>query len=181
MAVRNEYICGTTYRNADGSLKKLDRPSRQLGSQLFTFRGTFEVAAGDDDASIFRIATLPSEAVIFDVKIATDGLTNGTDWDLGFYNPLSGAGGDGLEVDKDILMDGQTLASAADFGNPTALDGMDNVAIEDQGNKTIWELLGKSISAVPRTAQNQYDLALTANTIGTAGGTVAVIVQYALP
>lgn len=176
MAVRNEYVVGTTYRNADGSLKKLAPSELGLGSKVLMGFATFEVAAADDDGSIFRLATLPATAKLIDIKVATDGLTGSTDWDMGFYDPLGQRGG--LEVDKDILMDGQTLASAADFGNPTALDGMDNVAIEYAGTRTIWEHLTKSISAVPRTAQNEYDLALTANTIGSGTGTVSVQYTY---
>lgn len=179
MAVRDEYV-DTTHRNADGSMK--NGPSdniRSIGAPVFYGENKFTLAAADDDASIFRLATLPSGAVLIDVKIATTGITAGTDYVLGFYDPKSR--NSGAVVSANVLMATTTMASAADFGNPTALDGMDNVAVADQGRLSIGDLLAKSISATPRTMQNDYDLALTANTIGSGTGDIAVQYWYCIP
>jgi hypothetical protein len=71
-------------------------------------------------------------------------------------------------------MAGQTLATAVDFGFDTCIDGMDAVAIENYGRK-LYEHGGHTVT----TKLESYDLALTANTIGSAAGTVSVLFIFA--
>lgn len=152
MAVENKYIDPLL---ADGQKQN---PNLAGGAKaLITFQ-SFAVAATDDDGSIYRIGRIASNAVMYDCLIATDGIVNGTDYDLGLYNVDLGA-----VVDKDLFMDGQTMAAAS-----KTLNGLANVSVANL-NKPIWQLLG--LSADPMI---QYDLAITANTVGTAAGNIAI-------
>ncbi len=133
-------------------------------NQLFVAIATFEVAAADDDGSVYRVFKNINPSLIpTQIGISCDAITNGTDWDLGLYKPDLGA-----VVDKDCLMDGQTLASAAKLGLG-ALNGMGGVDVADI-NKRLFEHAGATISTRPEA----YDMALTANTVGTAAGTVSI-------
>jgi hypothetical protein len=75
------------------------------------------------------------------------------------------------EVDKDVLMNGQTMASALTRATGQGL-GLSAVGIDNVG-KTLAELSGQ---ANPGTS---YDIALTANTVGTAAGTISVVATFA--
>jgi hypothetical protein len=137
------------------------------GGKLKFIRETIEVAAADDNGSVYRVARIPANAVLKEITIACDAITGGTDYDLGFYDvPETNSG---AVIDKDALMDGQTLASAS-----RVIDGLQTVAIENL-HKKAWELA--SISA----ATTKYvDIALTGNAVGTAAGTITVTVVYTL-
>ena len=131
--------------------------------EVIRYIGKIVVASGDTDASTYLVAkAVPASFRPVQCTIMTDAITSGTDYDLGFYDSVTGT-----VVDKDILMDGQTMASAS-----RTLDGLSNVAIEDIGaRKTIYELLGLTATTTKAT----YDLVLTANTVGSADGDIVVI------
>lgn len=135
------------------------------GGTLKSVQETLAVAAADDNGSVYGLFLVNSNDVPKSVDIQTTAITGGTDYDLGLY--AYDAGTIGAVVDKDILMDGQTMATAS-----VALDGMQTVAAANRG-KTFWELAG--LTADPQT---QYVVALTANTVGTAAGTIHVDMDY---
>ncbi len=165
MAVRNEYI------DTNLSSGYLSDAVNSGGAQMSVIVKTFEIAAADDDASIFRLARIGTSDILLRATIMCDAITGGTDYDLGLYNPTV-AGNTGAVVDKDCFMDGQTLATAT-----KTIDGLQTVAIEYRG-KEIWELLyATSILTTNSDPKKTYDIALTANTIGTAAGTVTVILE----
>jgi hypothetical protein len=149
------------------------KPLKSHGYRTITCIGSFEVAAADDDGSVYRLDRLPADAIITNVKIAADAITAGTDFDLGFYEVSSKIAA-GAAVDKDVLMDGVDLSSGKARGSEQ--NGLSAVAIGDLGKK-IYELLGKTVS----DKKPEYDLAITANTVGTAAGTIEYLVEYAIP
>jgi hypothetical protein len=160
MAVEDKYV------NTEVVAQKLAAPYQQGGSDLKVFAQTLEVAAADDDGSIYRVSSVPGDAVPVKVEIYNDAITGGTDYDLGFYVSLEKGG---AVKDKDALMDGTSMASAAD-----AVNGMTALDIADFG-KRVYEIAGDDEdSRLPA-----YDLALTANTVGTVAGTITVIMYYA--
>lgn len=165
MAVENKY----TDAKFTGSVLNKLQSMFNAGSNLSAAYATFEVAAADSDGSVYRVFKgLDPNLVPIAILVACDAITDGTDWDLGLYATNLGA-----VVDKDAFMDGQTLASAVDFGFDTCLDGMDAVAIENYGRK-LYEHAGHDVT----TKLESYDLAFTANTVGSAAGTVAVLLLY---
>ena len=136
--------------------------------------GTFEVAAGDDDGSVYRLDRLPADAIITKVEICNDALTGSTDWDLGFYEPKNRVTGVGAVADKDVLVDGVDLSAGKTRLSP--YNGLSGIAIGDLG-KRVYELLGKTRSNM----LPEYDLALTANTVGSGAGTIEYRIEYAYP
>lgn len=90
----------------------------------------------------------------------TPALTGATDNDLGFY--YKDEDGDYVEIDKDILWDGITLATAVTY--PNLLTGF-NAALDH--SKSIGELLGVGVDQEPHGG---VYLVLTMNTANTATG-----------
>jgi hypothetical protein len=162
MAVENKYINADVVAGSSASAVKAS------GSDLSVMVSTFEIAATDDDGSVFRIAkALPGNLVPVRIDVLCDAITAGTDFDLGFYKTDLGA-----VIDKDALMDGQTLATATHVSAP--LNGLGAVDRANLGKK-IYELAGHTL----KTREGAYDLALTGNTVGTAAGTVTVVAYFA--
>ncbi len=120
------------------------------------------IAAADDDGSVYHLFPVNSNDTPVSCNICTTAITSGTDYDLGLY-AYNMDGVVGAVADKDILMDGQTMATAS-----LVLNGMGAVTADLRGKK-FWQLLG--LSADP---QKTYMVALTANTVGSAAGTINV-------
>lgn len=166
MAVENKYV--DSLLAAD----KLQTPALVKTAGSFVSIATFEVAAADDDGSIYRLfKNLDPELIPIRIEIYNDAITLGTDYDLGLYETLSDGQG-GTVVDKDIFYDGADLSSAHASGSP--LDGLTTVDIANR-TKRLYEHGGHTII----TKKQGYDLALTANTVGSAAGTITVIVEFA--
>lgn len=158
MAVEDKYV------EANVALGKKTSSAYNSGAQPQCIVGTFEVAAADSDGSVYRIAkALNPEMIPLSLTIMCDAITAGTDWDVGFYKTNLGA-----VVDKDNLADALDLSSAS-----KTLDGLKDVNI-DSRHKRLFELAGHTSS----TKLSAYDLALTANTVGSAAGTVSFILWY---
>lgn len=165
MAVRNEYA------NANTESGKLDIGGLvDATGKVFGGVATFEIAAGDDDASIIRLfKNVPADLIPVSLLIACDALTGCTDVDCGLYDPDERGG---AVIDKDILADGVDIA--AGFTRLLAKDLLVSVDIAD-GQKRLYQLAGHTLAA--GTRKPGYDIALTFNTIGSGAGTVTV---YAL-
>lgn len=127
---------------------------------------TYEIAAADSDGSIYRLCTVTANEVPVAIRYGNDAITAGTDWDLGLYK--KGAGG--AVISKDFLVNGASLASAVTV---LSSDGMAAVDIANYG-KSFAELL---VAASVTNADADYDLAWTANTVGSAAGTLTTIVR----
>lgn len=159
MAVENKYV------DANIVAGKKSLPGSTT-NEIVAYAVTFEVAAADDDGSVYRIIKgIPSNLIPYQITICCDAITAGTDWDLGVYKTDLGA-----VVDKDILMDGQTLATALTRATGHQL-GLKDVNVDKVGS-TLATLSGQT------NPDDSYDLALTANTVGTAAGTVSVLAEF---
>lgn len=135
------------------------------GGQIHSITSIVSIATNDSATSTWRIARLPSNALLHQLTVSTTAQTNSTDFDIGIaYNPdkVSGA-----VIDVDCLAEGLTLATAS-----RALDGLKDVSITNSA-KELWELAG--LSADPKCS---LDILLTANTIGTVGGTCGFKIEY---
>lgn len=126
---------------------------------------TYEKTASDNDTSVLRFfKDVPVEMVLADVKVMCDAITGATDTDLGIYLPSGGA-----VLDKDLFMDGQTLASAS-----KTLDGLGAVDRANYG-KTI-KALYEAVNATTLDPSVRFvDIALTGNTFGTNTGTITLV------
>lgn len=97
----------------------------------------------------------------------TPALTSAADNDLGFY--YKNEDGDLVELDKDILWDGVTLASALTY--PDLLTGL-NASLDE--SKNIGQHLGKYVDQEPFGG---VYLVLTMNTASTANGTLRLSID----
>jgi hypothetical protein len=165
MAVENKYV------NAGiAAGKAIVDAATNTGGKVTTMVCTFETAAADDDGSVYRLFKgVPSTLVPKRVVFLTDAITSGTDWDFGIYETDLGA-----VIDKDLLMDGQTFATAL-----TELTGGVGLKDVDAANRTkmLYELNGETA----KEHRASYDLCLTANTVGSAAGTITCIADFIIP
>ena len=154
------------YANALVEAGKKVKAALASGATEVTMVNTVEIAAADDDGSVYRFfSSVPSNLIPTEITITCDTITAGTDFDLGLYKVDGGA-----EVDKDRLMDGQTLATALTRATGHQI-GLKDVNIADAA-KTLAVL---SAQAEPDAC---YDIALTGNTVGSADGTVTIIAKF---
>lgn len=166
MAVENKYV------DANIAAEKKTSPAFNEGEKIYCQAVTFEVAAADDDGSIFRVVKNINEDLIpFKIDIFNDAITGGTDYDLGFYEPLEEGTG-GVVIDKDALVDGASMATAR-TRTTGPLDGLLAVDIVN-AQKRIYELAGQTLT----TKKKGYDLAFTANTVGTVAGTITLLGMF---
>lgn len=158
MAVENKYVDSAT------ALGLTAEPGAN-GHEVIRYVAVAAVAAADDDGSIYRLfKDIPNSFRPSRITVLTDGITGGTDYELGVYDRNLGA-----VVSKGLFMTNQTMATAS-----RSIDGLANVSVANIGNKaSIAELL----SLTPTTAKPAYDIALTADTVGTAAGNVTVIME----
>ena len=151
--------------NATSARANLGDASLFSGGCIKRVPFSFEVAAADDDTSVFPFAMLPVNARVARITLLNDAITAGTDYDIGVYKA------DGLAlgavVDKDCLADGLDMSSA----RTTAVDVSPLVA---NVGKKLWELAG--LSAQPNYPT--FLVAFTANTIGSAAGTIGGYLDY---
>lgn len=157
MAVENKYVDSNIVAG------KNTNPAFSQGAQMFGAVSTFEVAAADSDGSVYRLFKgVPGDLILIQAKLACDAITGATDYDLGLYETNLGA-----VVDKDCFADGVDISAGYAFGSEK-----DMLITLDVANiqKRIYEVGGHTIV----TRKHSYDIALTANTVGSAAGTVSV-------
>lgn len=137
------------------------------GRPLQVAVGTVEVAAGDDNASTFRILRLPSNAVLVSLALAADALGTSATYDLGVYE-VEAFGG--AAVDADEFASDLNLSSATAWTE--RLEEADATDIAKIG-QPLWQRLG--LTADPARA---YDIVATGDTAGDAAGTISARVLY---
>ncbi len=161
MAVQDKYV------NANLVSGKHSKAIASVGTEQITMVQTVELAAADDDGSVYRFfKDVPSTYIPVNITVACDAITSGTDFDLGLYK----VGVGGAVVDKDVLMDGQTLATALTRATGAQL-GLAAVDLADAA-KSLGTLSAQT------NVDPSYDIALTANTVGSAAGTVTIIATF---
>lgn len=165
MAVENKWV------NSLVEAGKKGNPGIISGGKILCIAGTFEVAAADDNGSIYKLAKLPANAIPLKCELNNDAITVGTDYDLGLYKE------NGVVADKDIFADGLDMSAAAAMSSEknglVNLGGADPLAAI---GKKLWELLGLSLPI----DEGAYNLALTANVVGTSAGTISYRFYYIL-
>jgi len=139
---------------------------RLMGGRVREQVATVEVAAADDDGSVFRLFRVHSSWRVASIELLNDAITVGTVYDLGIYD-IAGAGGAVVVQEaygSDIDM------SSARVAPLNATYEAKNI---DKAEKMVWQDAG--LSADPKKF---YDIALTASTVGTAAGTITGILRY---
>lgn len=164
MAVANTKA--TAVSNADATPVVIT-PAYLAGGSVKERRGVVEVAAADDDGSVYRVARIRSSDVISDILLANDAISVGAAYNVGLYKTAAAGG---AAVDDNLFASLVDLAAASPFRSVMLEATATNL---DKTEKRVWELLGLTEDPVL-----EYDLALTGATAGTAAATLAVIVRY---
>lgn len=155
----------TIITNADASARVPNNPYLE-GAPVQSAVAAISIGATDSNTSTYRLARLPSSLRMQSLKLLFDAITGGTSYQLGLY---------------DTAANGGAVVSANLFANAFDMSGGSTTGVEvlNQNNsignmeKRLWELL--ALSADPF---KDYDLVLTAVTIGTSGGKVAALISY---
>lgn len=155
MAVENKWV------DSNVAAGKKGNPGIIGPGQVFSMAQTFEIAAADDDGSVYKLGIVGANMIPLKVEWNSDAIAGFTSADIGFYTEA------GVAVDKDILMAAHDVNAGAAMGSE--IDGMHDLPIDKIGKK-VYELLGKTLT----TKENAYVLAVTANTVGSAAGTVSI-------
>ncbi len=164
MAVANTK--STAVSNADATQPRIINPSYLAGGNLRMSVGKVEVAAADDDGSVYRMVRLPANAIIYRIEVLNDAITAGTGYDIGLYNtPDNGS----TAINDDVFATTIDMSSA----RALPLDAMFEVLDIDQVEKRLFELAG--LTADP---MKEYDICFTADTVGSGAGTLAMRVVW---
>lgn len=161
MAVENKYVGTLT------AAGKLERAGLVCGGKTVTMIATEEIAAADDNGSVYRFfKSVPSNFIPIEITICNDAITAMTDVEIGLYEVGIG----GAAVDIDVLMGTTDINAGLTRASGHQL-GLSAVNLSDAG-KTLGQLSGQT------TVSPAYDIALTANTVGSAAGTVTLIATF---
>ena len=163
MSAYNDFVT----QNASAVKVGVDVAARFCGGPVKKVAFSFEKAAGDINASIWRIARISPFAKILSIKLACDNITSLTDLDIGFYKPLEVGG---TEIDKDILKDG--------LDPHTGQTALVEMYVPDIANIGKEAYLIAGITAANVQKYGAFDVALTGNTAGADVGTIAGILEY---
>jgi len=157
MAVEDKYV------NADDVSG--DKVSSKFGLGSVAVRiATEEVAAADDDGSVYRLfKAVPVDQVITKLELSNNAITGATDYEIGFYETDTGAA-----IDIDILL-GTTNISAGTVNT----NGLGAVALANRG-LSIKDLIEAVVGAGTVTYPT-VDVAVTANTAGSGAGTITAL------
>ena len=164
MAVENKYV------NADVVAGKKPIASLFSAGEEVILVATVAVAAADDDGSVYRIGRINANMIPVEVTITNTAITGGTDWELGIYERLDGPLA-GAVKDLDALLGTTSMASARAEGS--GVSGLSAVSVANSQQR-LFELAGDT----ENDHSGEYDIALTANTVGTAAGTIAVKARF---
>jgi hypothetical protein len=125
-----------------------------------------EVAADDDDSSIYRFCRVRSSDRISQLTVFNDAIVGGSAFDCGPYDTAENGS---------AVVSGQLFASAVDLTSGTTLgvemlsEALDIANLE----KPIWQLLALTIDP-----NKMYDVCLKATTVGSGAGTITMRTRY---
>lgn len=139
----------------------------------YTSTDVCTMGASDSNNSTYRFCRIPSNAMVTDVRVMNDANTSGTSYKCGVLLINGGstvvAGSDAIFVPA-----GTTMASARNIWTSLFFPAIaGNSAAVANVTKRVWELLG--LSSDPNAI---YDVVVTAVTAGSAGGSLAVQVNW---
>lgn len=138
----------------------------QTAEVMFATSGHCAVQAADNDTSTYRLVRLPANAVVKSIKLYNTAITAGTVYDFGLFS-VGGA-----------VLVGNCYANDLDLSS--ANSGLE-IAFQNKTltlhRQTVWQDGG--VSADPGD-NVYYDLVATGATVGSAAGTIMVVVEYTL-
>ena len=142
------------------------------GGRMRIMGDAFEVASTeiDADGDIIRLARLPSNAVVWSIKLYCDALSGSGTADCGIY-----AAGETTATNDEVFA---TAVSVDALVNGTELrfEAGDATSIASVG-KRLYEVLATPLTADPGVV---YDICLTIENTASASGTVGFQIMYTI-
>ena len=167
MAVVN--VKSTQITNRDALPRVINNPRVTSGVKQMAI-DTAVITSGDSVGSTYRIAQVPSRALVAAIRVSAPDIGPTTAADIGVYR---------------TTLDGGAVVSAASFASAIVLNAgainKSDVTFESgtytlaNGAKPLWEALG--LTADPGV---DYDIALTLTGAADATGTALVEIEYVL-
>lgn len=144
-------------------------PLYLIGGVLREQVGTVEIAAADEDTSVYRLGRVHSSWRVSQLTLFNDAITSGATFDVGLY---ATAANGGAAVDANAFADNIALTSASLTGTELLNESGSVVGVEDI-EQQVWQVAG--LSADPNV---YYDIALTGDSVGSGAGTVSLRTRY---
>lgn len=168
MAVENKYVDPFAIAGSSRVSQNCD-PIFSGGKKRKTMIQQIVVSSADNNGSIYRaFRNVSSEARLLDCRIANSVITLGSSYSLGIAN-----------VEFGSVISANALANAMDMTAAAASffagkNGLAAVALTNLGKK-LFELAGHTEA----NKKEAYDIVLTATTVGTSGGNIAILLDFA--
>lgn len=131
-------------------------------------RGTVEVAAADDNNSVYRFARVHTSWHVLEILLWNDAIQSGADFNLGAHDTAENGGAAILD---NAWGDAISMTSARAASGPLNAT-FENLNI-DKIEKAVWEVLG--LASDP---SKYVDITLTGITVGSGAGTISMEVRY---
>lgn len=139
---------------------------RLMGGRQRSQVGTAAVLAADDDTSVYRFFRVRTNVHVNLLELWNDAITGGTVYNVGV---LQTAENGGAAIDDNVFATTVTMAAARVAPLSVLFEALDIANIE----KFLWEHL-----AFTEDPQIEVDIAITAATVGTAGGDISMRLGY---
>lgn len=140
-----------------------------MGGVLREQVGTVEIAAADDNDSIYRVARLHTSWRLSEVMRFNDAITTGTDFNIGFWDTAENGG---AVIDENAIADAVSLASGSLTGVSEMFEAGSDNGVEDI-ELAVWQMAG--LSSDPGKF---VDLCYKGITVGSGAGTLSVRTRY---
>lgn len=144
-------------------------PTYLMGGILKEQVGTVEIAAADDNNSVYRVGRVHSSWRISDIIRYNDAITSGADYDVGLYDTSANGG---AVVNINCFADAVSLVSASVTGTKDLYEAGSDVGVEDIEQR-VWEMAG-----LTEDPGKFMDVCYTGVTVGSGAGTLSVKIRY---
>jgi hypothetical protein len=144
-------------------------PTYLMGGILKEQVGTVEIAAADDNNSVYRVGRVHSSWRISDIVRYNDAITSGADFDVGLYDTAENGG---AVVNINCFADAVSLVSASVTGTKDLYEAGSDVGVEDIEQR-VWEMAG-----LTEDPGKFMDVCYTGVTVGSGAGTLSVKIRY---
>jgi len=157
-----------TVTNLDATPRVMN-PTYLMGGILKEQVGTVEIAAADDNNSVYRVGRVHSSWRISEIIRYNDAITSGADFDVGLYDTAENGA---AVININCFADAVSLVSGSVTGTRDLYEAGSDVGVEDIEQR-VWEMAG-----LTEDPGKFVDVCYTGVTVGSGAGTLSVKIQY---
>jgi hypothetical protein len=157
-----------TVTNLDATPRVMN-PTYLMGGILKEQVGTVEIAAADDNNSVYRVGRVHSSWRISEIIRYNDAITSGADFDVGIYDTAENGA---AVININCFADAVSLVSGSVTGTRDLYEAGSDVGVEDIEQR-VWEMAG-----LTEDPGKFVDVCYTGVTVGSGAGTLSVKIQY---